>query len=155
MRRGIRYAPLDPTGMDDIPGGFRCDGYPVVYMPDCMLVAHAMSLPRKRIIVGPSFFLLSGGEQWAVLLHEAGHLQANHFWWRILWVPLCWTKAAERMAQLQELEADHYVIRRGYGVHLMRFFSRALHLPKDDFHPDIAVRYLHAEERMRNVHAIS
>jgi len=155
MRRGIKYEPISNCGVDRIPDDYACDGYPVFYLEGLTIIAHAMTLPYKHIIVGPSFFVLTGGEQWAVLLHEAGHLAKNHFWKRVLWVPLCWTKAAERMAQLQELEADRYVITKGYGPALLQFFRRVMFLPRSDFHPDVALRCVHAEERMKNAQAIS
>jgi len=145
MKHGVNYKNPGPCGIDRLPEDFHCLGYPVEYDEDSPYVAHAVTFHVKHIVVGPAWFTVSGGEQWAVLLHEAGHLVSNHFWKRVLWIPLCWTKAAERMAQLQELEADDFVIRQGYGAELLRFFSRALHLPDDSFHPDMRVRYLYVE----------
>jgi len=150
MKHGVRYGDPGRVGLDALPADYHCHGYAVRYIAECRYVALALMFPVKHIVVGPSWFLLSGGEQWAVLLHEAGHLERNHFWKRLLWVPICWTKRAERMAQLQELEADHYVIRKGYGMELLRFFTRSLSLPQGDFHPDISVRYLYVEEQLKN-----
>jgi hypothetical protein len=153
VKHGIRYQTPGVAGLDALPEDFHCHGYPVKHLPECNYVAVAMMFHVKHIVVGNAWFLLSGGEQWAVLLHEVGHLEKNHFWKRLLWLPLCWTKRAERMAQLQELEADHYVITKGYGLELLRFFRRALHLPQGDFHPNMALRYLYVEEKLKNAAA--
>ena len=78
--------------------------------------------PWGRIYVGPSFVSLPDCEQMAVLLHEVGHRVLWHIERRLLHRLIF--GACTDYLQRQELEADAYVARRGYGADLARVLRR-------------------------------
>ena len=78
--------------------------------------------PWRRIFVGHSFVLLPDREQQAVLLHEVGHRVLWHIERRLLH-RLIFGVCTDYL-QRQELEADAYVARRGYGADLAKVLRR-------------------------------
>lgn len=127
MRRGIphEYFPHLEPGHKDIPPGSEFMGIPVVFDPD-VEVAFAVGIwPLKRIKVGARFLTFDRDMQVAILLHELGHCRMFHMEQRMLMIPLFWTKWAFRVAHNQEIAADAFAARGGYGVHMLRFLAFA------------------------------
>lgn len=112
---------------------------------DTMALARGV-WPFKRIHVHPEWTSLPPGEQYAILLHEAGHCLLLHLERRLLMLPVFWTKWAERRAENHEHEADAFCVLEGYGVHLRCFLAR-----RD--RGDHATGYFHppVKERMANI----
>ncbi len=76
---------------------------------------------NRRIVVGQSFFALPKRQQDAVLAHEEGHCKGWHFEMRLLFLPVFWTRWGRKLAIRQELAADAYAARRGFGIDLLDF----------------------------------
>lgn len=88
---------------------------------ELMTTAQAQGVFRRYILVSPQFCDLPSGQQWALLLHEYGHLHFKHRVIRWLTLPVFWTKYAARMWHRQECEADKYAVSGGYGAELVAF----------------------------------
>ena len=82
--------------------------------------------PFKRIAVGLRWFALPDKERSAVLYHEAGHCKLFHLEKRILMLIGLFVRPAlvREWAQAQELEADEFAAKHGYGVELLRVIER-------------------------------
>lgn len=103
----------------------RCRGYPVEFDPKLHYeVAVAVGVWRPKIKVSATFFSLALPFQAAVLMHEVGHLRLGHCGKRLAhcWLPLVNYRAAIRMARAQEIEADEYAAREGFGRALAMFY---------------------------------
>ena len=122
-------------GIRSLPAGAEIRGIPVVHDPQTQDVAHAAGIwPLKRIVVGSGWFALDAPMQAAVLMHEVYHCRALHMEIRWLLLPLCWTKWAQNIGRQQELDADAYAAKEGYGKELLHFVM--LHpLAHAPFHP--------------------
>lgn len=95
-------------------------------------VAWARGLwPLQWIEIGRDWFMLTPGEQEAVLLHEVGHCRGHHMIARWLLLPLCWLPAVQALARRQELAADAFAVREGRGLDLLRFIFRFNRVPDD------------------------
>jgi len=113
------------NGIRELPLRAEIDGVPVVLDPDSPDIAHAAGFwPLKRIVVNPAWFELDAEVQGAVLRHELHHCKAFHMEIRLLMLPICWTKFAQRVGQAQELAADAYAAKMGYRNELIRFIAR-------------------------------
>lgn len=142
MRQGIHWHPMEPAGIDRLPAAANCLGIPVRHDPRCSSLAVAHGLwPWKWIAVGPHWFMLTGSQQWATLLHEAGHCFGAHLEKRVLLLPLFWMKWVQRLAQRQELEADRFTAEHGYGVELLGVLIR-FHWADDVYYPNFQSRIL-------------
>src|SRR6516162_6718645 len=125
MRRGIKWTPPPPLGMESLPGGYRIFGFRVRATKNRRVVARARGIwPWRWIDVGPHFFTLSLQMQEAVLLHEVGHLRAFHMEQRALLFPVAWTKWAIKVCHAQEFVADAFAVQRGYLIPLALFLQR-------------------------------
>lgn len=153
MRRGIAFVslPNPPVTLSRVPVPDFSEilGLPISYNQQFKGVAVARGVwPFKHIEVGVSWFGLSMGERIAVLMHEAGHCKLLHLEKRILWLPLFWTKFVERIAMDQELEADEFAFRHGYGVEFLQFLKRFRYV-KGDYYPNYPERSEHLKRLMR------
>jgi Zn-dependent protease with chaperone function len=102
------------------------DRYQVVIAYDggAETVAEAHGVFGPHITIGPRFGLLSRTEQWAVLLHELGHLRSEHRLIRWLTLPLFWTQWAALLRHRHECEADRFAVAEGYGAPLATYLER-------------------------------
>lgn len=85
-------------------------------------------------IILPAEFMekLSHDEQIAVYLHEDGHKQHFHVWKNYL--RACFLLSMkEKTRQIQEIQADDYVIELGWGVHLSSVLYRLGTHPFDTY----------------------
>jgi hypothetical protein len=139
MRRGIRWTPSHPPGVDRVPEGMCYEGYPVHFDKDCGLAQAKGIWPFKSIAVGPLWFTLTGAEQQACLLHEVGHNRRFHLEKRLLVLPFFWIGFIQRMAARQEMEADAFAAREGYGLHFLKVISRH-HQTDGEFYPSFGER---------------
>ena len=146
MKRGISYVSPPRCGVDRLPPDTHCHGFPVRFDPETKELAHAREFQRD-IVVGKNWFRLTGEQQWATLLHEAGHLHHRHFWKRMLWLPLFFTKAADRFCQMQELEADEFVVAHGYGLAFLSLLARVA-FKDEPFHPSGTFRMHHLSSKI-------
>ncbi len=103
-------------------------GVPVAYLPTSPLMADARGVwPLKRIVVGPRWMkIASERERLAVLAHEAAHCLKWHLEKRILAVLLLFIRPqfAARLCIEQELDADEFAARAGFGVELLSVLER-------------------------------
>lgn len=95
------------------------------------------------VVVGRRMIPLTDRVRWAIVLHEQGHIALSHGWKRIgylltfRWLfGLGWLSAKCRQ---QELEADLWAARHGYGPELLAFLSR-LNAPESIWHPSTEER---------------
>lgn len=147
MKRGFKFILQDdpPCGMDLVAyhrhnGLLKPCGVPLEYDNNSRHIAHASGIwPFKRIIVGPGWFSLSHREQMAVLLHEVWHCKRWHLEARVIMLPFFAARWWIRVCKRQELSADAFVVRQGYGIELCQFLSR-IHATTDDYHPSIIER---------------
>jgi hypothetical protein len=157
MKRGIKFRPLDnpPVGPPK-----EVLGIPIVYAVDSKhAVADARGFgKRARIVVGPMWHRLDVRMQAAVLYHEAGHILGRHRELRAaMMILLClpaflllpWVLLAcivstlvvyfviERWAQNQEIDADRFAARMGFGREMLHFVRSAGPPPMPPFfYPD-------------------
>lgn len=175
MKHGIHFTPQERAGVDRLPPDTHCLDYPVRYDPELFQyiksdegkwekksdLAQAKWFHRRPYIaVGPNWFKLTGPEQWAVLLHEAGHLHYRHTWKRLPYAPIHWLKVSKRLAWRQELEADSFVAENGYGAAMLKYLFRYRNVrePKNSLHPELNFRMAHlvAEiEKWRRQHEMA
>jgi len=160
MRRGIRFKPeliaSEPT--QGLPP--EVCGIPVIYHPDSKhTLADARGLGRKaHIAVGPGWHRLDPLQQQATLYHEAGHIIGRHREFRVVMAALLLIPSlvllpwniigaivatttiyfvVERWAQNQEIDADRFAARKGFGaamLHLVRMVGPPASVPF--FYPD-------------------
>ena len=128
MKRGTKHQALPnpplPTDTTLAPQ-LSMFGIPVRYDPDTEHVACARGLwPWKKIIVGEQWFHLTHHEQIAILLHEVKHCLGFHLEIRLLLLPLWRWGMVERLTHRQELAADAFTVRYGFGPALLSFLSR-------------------------------
>lgn len=111
------------------------DGIPVRFDGRQPIIARARGFwPFKTITVNPAFLDLAPREQQAILLHEAHHCHALHLELRLLWSPFFWARSIQRWTEQQELDADAYAVKHGYGVDLLGVVCRRPE-PKQPFRP--------------------
>jgi len=134
--------------------GLVVEGFEVYYDPGTDQFAHAAGLfGTRRIVVGPRWLLLPPRQKWALLLHESAHLRAHHLLERILFatvaLPLLWTPVGRWFGGRQELQADAFVCRRGYGVDMLQFLVCWPRGSDGDYYPGFARRTAAIEQRLR------
>lgn len=146
MRPGIFWRRED-LGLERVPQGYECCGYPVRLDEASPHIAEARGFwPFQWIAVNALWFRAGAREQWALLLHEAGHCRGWHHekrWLIALFAPFAWAQA---IAHRQEYEADQFAKQGGYGIDLARFIMRPHAAPVFPFifHPP-------REERVRRL----
>ncbi len=141
MKRGGKGKPVE-VGIDRLAADARCHGIPLKHDPTVHL-AQAHGIGRRGWIgVSDAFFLLTGREQRAVLLHEEAHLRGHHLVKRLLFLPLFWTPWGMKLAVKQELEADAFAASCGFGAELLRVVRR---YPSGHYYPDKNARIAHLE----------
>lgn len=144
MRRGIKWTPTHPPGVDRLHPNQKFMGYPLRHTPGADLYAEAHGVWKwKWIEVGDPWFRLSGAQQQAVLLHEVGHLRHFHLEKRLALLPIFWSGIARRVAQQQEMQADEFAAQHGYGLALGMFLGQN-HRGDGEFYPRI-------QERLTNI----
>jgi len=112
----------------------NCHGIPLRHDPTVHLAqAHGFGLKRGWIGVSHDFFKLPAREQRAIELHEEAHLRHHHFAKRLAFLPLYWTPWGLQLAIAQELEADAFCARAGFGAELLAVIRR---YPSGHFYPD-------------------
>jgi len=102
-------------------------GYRIDFDPEMPRVAEARGIwPFKRIVVGRQWYALPDHERAAVLMHEAAHCRRAHFEKRLVALPLFLLSPSfvKRMAREQEIEADRFAARAGFGAGLIAFLRR-------------------------------
>lgn len=154
MKHGVHHLPLpNPASVAQIQHGAEIFGIPVVEDRRSAHIARARGFwPFKRIAVNAQWFTLPYGEQQAVLAHEAGHCRALHLEIRLALLPLCWTKAVQQIARDQELEADAFAARAGYGLDLLNFILRVRSPPHPTpFYPLAVERIEHLEQLVQEM----
>lgn len=116
-------------------------GIPTVFDPEFLRIAEARGVVRHRIVIGPRFLRLPLDERTAILYHEAAHVLRLHMLKRLAVVPLLLLgfDFPRRLARAQEMEADAFAARFGYGSAMARFLRR---IPEIDsiFYPSHAER---------------
>lgn len=119
----------------------NCHGIPLRHDPDVPLAqAHGFGLKRGWIGVSHAFYRLTGREQRAVLLHEEAHLRGHHLIKRLLLLPLYNTRWGMALAVRQELAADAFCARQGFGAELLAVIRR---YPSGHFYPNKNERIEH------------
>jgi Zn-dependent protease with chaperone function len=137
----------------------KVTGYRVEFDPDLRLYAEARGLwPFKRIVVGRLWYALPDHERQAVLMHEVGHCRRAHMEIRafllvplaapkVIWQALCGLEELRppefirRIACNQEIEADAYAARAGFGYAMMAHLDRVRELKPTIFYPSHAERH--------------
>lgn len=117
-------------------------GVPIEVDIGSYLIADSRGIwPKKRIVLGATWFSLPIGEREAVLAHEAAHCKKFHLEKRLLALPLLFLRPAfaQSIAQGQELEADQFACERGHGADLRSMLGR-LHGKEGQFYPLVAER---------------
>lgn len=149
MRSGIRFESQERQPTRELPEGAHLGEYPILVDPFCPF-AEARGRGRKRhLVVGPGWFKLTGGEQWALLWHEVGHHVHRHLAKRLWLLPFFLTGWARNICFQQEMEADRYCANMGYGREMRRFLCT--YPNGGDYHPSRWVR-LQALDRAINDH---
>ena len=97
--------------------------------------------PCKRIVVSPHFLLMHPNHQRAVIAHEAGHCKNLHMEKRILALPFLFLVPAwiQEFTHDQEMEADEFAARAGYGLDLAEMLDRHT-FGESQFYPSNATR---------------
>lgn len=165
MKRGIKWHATHPPGIDRLDPDQRFMGYPLrMANPGDRLNRlrrwagiHAAAAEArgilwwKRIEITPKFFRLSGAQQQAVLLHEAGHLKRRHNEKRILLAPFCKIPFFRRIAWRHEMEADELAVRTGYGRELAAYLA-SNYAGDGEFYPPFLTRIANINRVINEVH---
>jgi hypothetical protein len=127
-----------PRAVHDLKAPKEFLGIPVEVDTESHFLADSRGVwPRKKIVLGVSYFYLSEREKEAVLCHEVAHCKRFHMEKRLLALPLLFMRPAftSRMASNQELEADRFAAERGLGVELLQVIRK---YPENQgqFHPN-------------------
>lgn len=135
--------------------GLVVEGFEVHYDPDAYGTAWAVGVfSSRRIMVGPSWLILPPREKQALLLHEAAHLRGHHMLARVLFAtllfPLVWTPVGHWFGARQELAADAFVVKKGYGADLLRFLRRCPRASGGDYYPGFGRRAAAIEREIRH-----
>lgn len=131
-------------------------GYRVLFTTDRSVFAEARGIWRwKYILVGVGWNVLPYEEQIAALLHEARHCQLFHMEQRILLLPFCWMKWAQRIAQRQELACDAFAHANGFGHEMLRIVSKTQN-GGGEFYPLLKDRVDHLINLLRgSIHEVA
>jgi hypothetical protein len=147
MKQGIYFKPNSgmSSGAERGPGWYfpKVCGIEVIYKPESKYrIADARGFgKRAHIVVGVAFPRLQPRVQQAILHHEAGHILKRHREMRVLataamLAPLAFLPVpvllpalaaasiyflVERLAQKQEVDADLFAVKQGYGPELLGF----------------------------------
>lgn len=97
----------------------------------------------SRIYTGRQFDKVNPEMAPAILAHEAGHVYGHHTEWRFLCM-LVFFPLIFCMCRKQELIADNYAARLGYGKILLKLLAHEC--DGGLFHPSHAVRRFHLEQ---------